>query len=95
MRVLVVEPIAAEGIARLRAVHDVDERPGITRQELCAILKDYDALLVRSQVQVDAEVIAAAGNRLQVVGLAGVAFAPTQNEPSKRHVADRWCSPVA
>jgi D-3-phosphoglycerate dehydrogenase len=72
VRVLVVEPIAAEGIARLRAVHEVDERPGISREELCASLSDYDALLVRSQVQVDAEVIAAAGSRLQVVGRAGV-----------------------
>jgi D-3-phosphoglycerate dehydrogenase len=72
VRVLVVEPIAAAGIARLRAVHDVDERPGIARDELLAIVKDYDALLVRSQVQVDADVIAAAGSRLQVVGRAGV-----------------------
>jgi D-3-phosphoglycerate dehydrogenase len=72
VRILVVEPIAAEGIERLRAVHEVDERPGISRDELCRILPEYDALLVRSQVQVDAEVIAAAGNRLQVVGRAGV-----------------------
>ena len=72
MRILVVEPIAAEGIARLRAAHDVDERPGIARDELCAILPDYDALVVRSQVQVDAAVIAAAGSRLQVIGRAGV-----------------------
>jgi D-3-phosphoglycerate dehydrogenase len=72
VRVLVVEPIAAEGIARLRAEHEVDERPGISRDELCAILPDYDALVVRSQVQVDRAVIAAAGQRLQVIGRAGV-----------------------
>ena len=72
MRILVVEPIAAEGIARLRAEHDVDERPGLERDELCRILPGYDALIVRSQVQVDRDVIAAAGNRLQVIGRAGV-----------------------
>jgi D-3-phosphoglycerate dehydrogenase len=72
VRILVVEPIAAEGIEKLRAEHEVDERPGITREELCRILPEYDALLVRSQVQVDGEVIAAAGSRLQVVGRAGV-----------------------
>ncbi len=72
MKVLVVEPIAAEGIARLRAEHEVDERPGIARDELCAILPEYDALVVRSQVQVDRDVIAAAGSRLQVIGRAGV-----------------------
>ena len=72
MRILVVEPIAREGIDRLRSAHEVDERPGIGRDELCAVLADYDALVVRSQVQVDAAVIAAAGSRLQVIGRAGV-----------------------
>ena len=72
MRILVAEPIAPEGIARLRAEHEVDERPNLSRDELCSILPGYDALVVRSQVQVDAPVIAAAGNRLQVVGRAGV-----------------------
>ena len=72
MKVLVVEPIAPEGVERLRAEHEVDERPGISRDEICAILPDYDALIVRSQVQVDATMIEAAGNRLQVIGRAGV-----------------------
>ncbi|HEX5015593.1 MAG TPA: phosphoglycerate dehydrogenase [Candidatus Limnocylindrales bacterium] len=71
MRVLVAEPIAAEGVARLREHHDVDERPGLTRDELCASLPDYDALIVRSQVQVDAGIVGA-GTKLQVIGRAGV-----------------------
>jgi D-3-phosphoglycerate dehydrogenase len=71
VRILVAEPIAPEGIALLRAHHEVDERPGLTPAELCAGLADYDALVVRSQVQVDASVIAA-GKRLQVIGRAGV-----------------------
>ena len=37
----------------------------------CAILPDYDALVVRSQVKADAEMIAA-GTRLVVIGRAGV-----------------------
>jgi D-3-phosphoglycerate dehydrogenase / 2-oxoglutarate reductase len=72
VRILVAEPIAEEGIARLRADHEVDERPGIAREDLCRSIADYDALVVRSQVQVDRDVIAAAGNRLQVIGRAGV-----------------------
>jgi len=72
VRILVVEPIAVEGIARLRAEHEVVERPGISRDELCSILPEFDALVVRSQVQVDRDVIAAAGSRLQVIGRAGV-----------------------
>ena len=71
MRVLVAEAVAREGIELLAAVHEVDERLGCTREELTALLPDYDALIVRSQVQVDAEMIAA-GSRLVVIGRAGV-----------------------
>ncbi len=71
MRILVAEPLAAEGLELLRAHHEVDVRLGLERAELAAILPDYDALVVRSQVQVDAELIAA-GTRLVVVGRAGV-----------------------
>ncbi len=71
MRVLVAEAVAQEGIELLAAAHQVDERIGCTREELAALLPDYDALIVRSQVQVDAEMIAA-GKRLVVIGRAGV-----------------------
>jgi D-3-phosphoglycerate dehydrogenase len=71
MRILVAETLAEEGLALLRAEHDVDVRVGLSREELLSALPEYDALLVRSQVQVDAEAIAA-GRRLAVVGRAGV-----------------------
>lgn len=71
MRVLVAETVAREGIDLLAAHHDVDERIGCTPAELAAILPEYDALIVRSQVRVDAELIAA-GTRLVVIGRAGV-----------------------
>ena len=71
MRILVAETLAEEGLALLRAAHEVDVRVGLARDALLAALPDYDALLVRSQVQVDAEAIAA-GKRLSVVGRAGV-----------------------
>ncbi|MFL5713625.1 MAG: phosphoglycerate dehydrogenase [Chloroflexota bacterium] len=71
MRVLVAEPVAEEGVELLRGEHQVDERHGLSRDELCAIIGDYDALVVRSQVQVDGELIAA-GRRLVVIGRAGV-----------------------
>ncbi len=71
MRILVAEPLAEEGVALLRAQHQVDVRTGLSRQDFLAALPDYDALLVRSQVSVDAEAIAA-GSRLVVVGRAGV-----------------------
>jgi D-3-phosphoglycerate dehydrogenase len=71
MKILVAEAIAAEGLLKLRAAHDVDERLGLSPEELRAIIGEYDALVVRSHVQVDAALLAA-GKRLQVVGRAGV-----------------------
>ena len=71
MKVLVAESVAREGIDLLAAHHEVDERIGCSREELAAILPEYDALIVRSQVQVDAELISA-GARLVVIGRAGV-----------------------
>lgn len=71
MRVLVAEPLAEEGLEVLRSEHEVDYRPTTTRPELLELLPGYDALVVRSQVQVDAEALAAA-SRLRVVGRAGV-----------------------
>ena len=71
MKILVVESLAAEGLELLRAHHDVDEKLGLGQAEIAAILPEYDALVVRSQVKVDAELIAA-GTRLVVVGRAGV-----------------------
>ena len=71
MRILVVEPLAAEGIELLRRHHEVDEKLGLPRDEIIAILPEYDALVVRSQVKADAEMIAA-GTRLVVIGRAGV-----------------------
>ena len=71
MRILVVEALAAEGLELLRSHHEVDERLGLPREEIAAILPEYDALVVRSQVKVDAQLIAA-GTRLIVIGRAGV-----------------------
>jgi D-3-phosphoglycerate dehydrogenase len=71
VRVLVAEPLADEGLALLRAEHEVDVRTDLTREQFLAALPDYDALIVRSQVKVDEEAFSA-GRRLVVVGRAGV-----------------------
>jgi D-3-phosphoglycerate dehydrogenase / 2-oxoglutarate reductase len=71
MKILVAEPLAKQGLEILRAHHEVDVKIGLTPEELCAIVGDYDALLVRSQVKVTAEIMAHA-SRLVVIGRAGV-----------------------
>src|ERR1035438_6515524 len=70
-RVLVSDPIAPEGIARLKEAADVDVKIGLTKEELAAIIGDYDALAVRSQTKVTADVLANAHN-LKIIGRAGV-----------------------
>jgi D-3-phosphoglycerate dehydrogenase len=71
VRVLVAEPLGQAGLDRLAQEHEVDVRLTLTRDDLLAALPDYDALIVRSQVQVDAAALTA-GSRLRVVGRAGV-----------------------
>ena len=71
MKVLVAESIAEEGISILRSYAEVDVRLGLKPEEIVAIIGDYDALVVRSQTKVSAEVIDA-GKKLQVIARAGV-----------------------
>ncbi|HEX6012656.1 MAG TPA: phosphoglycerate dehydrogenase, partial [Geminicoccaceae bacterium] len=71
-KVLIADQLspAAEAIFRERGL-EVDTRVGLTRDELVAIIDDYDGLAVRSATKVTAEVLAAAA-RLKVVGRAGI-----------------------
>lgn len=72
LRVLVCDPIDEEGIRMLKEKgFDVDYRPNITAQELKAVVKGYDALVVRSRTKVTREVIEAAP-RLKAIGRSGV-----------------------
>lgn len=71
MKVLVADPIARDGIERLRAEAEVDIIVGQTLPSLLTCIPSYDALVVRSETKVTAEVIEA-GKRLKVIGRAGV-----------------------
>ncbi len=70
-RVLVSDPIAPEGIEILRRVAEVDVKTNLPKEELLAIIGEYDALAVRSETKVIADVIAQAKN-LKIIGRAGV-----------------------
>ncbi len=71
MRVLVTDPIAQEGLDYLRQFADVDVRTGLKGADLLSAVSEAEALVVRSETQVTADVIEA-GSKLQVVGRAGV-----------------------
>ncbi len=74
-RILIAEPIAQPGRELLVAAHDTSVRLNLPRTDLLAALAEdggWDALVVRSQTRVDAELLAAAAPRLSVVGVASV-----------------------
>ncbi|HYH02662.1 MAG TPA: phosphoglycerate dehydrogenase, partial [Bacillota bacterium] len=71
-RVLVSDPITAAGIELFKnAGFEVEVKTDHTKEELLAKIKNYDALIVRSQTKVTADIIEAADN-LKVIGRAGV-----------------------
>ena len=70
-KVLVSDPLAAEGIAILKEFCDVDEKADLSEDELVRIIGEYDALIVRSGTQVTARIIQAA-DRMKYIGRAGV-----------------------
>jgi D-3-phosphoglycerate dehydrogenase len=71
MKVLVADPVSEEGLKLLRSHAKVDVKTELSPKELISIIGDYEALVVRSQTKVTAEVIKA-GKKLQVIGRAGV-----------------------
>jgi D-3-phosphoglycerate dehydrogenase len=70
-RVLIADPLAEDGVVRLRAAADVEVRTRLAEAELVAAIGDFDALVVRSETRVT-DAVLAAGRRLRVVGRAGV-----------------------
>ncbi|MGQ0742380.1 MAG: phosphoglycerate dehydrogenase [Alphaproteobacteria bacterium] len=71
-RVLIADPLspAALAIFRERGI-DADTRTGLPKDQLLAVVGDYDGLAVRSGTKVSADVISAA-KRLKIVGRAGI-----------------------
>ena len=70
-KILCPEKLSLEGLALLRETNDVDERKGLTADQLIGLIPAYDALLVRSETKVTAALLAAA-KQLKVVARAGV-----------------------
>ena len=73
MKILVCDPISDDAVKLLRQSMDVvfDYRPDITAAQLLEVVKDYDALIVRSRTKVTRDVMLRA-SRLKVIGRAGV-----------------------
>lgn len=73
MKILVSDNLAELGVERLVNVpeFEVEVNTSLTHEELRSIIKEYDALVIRSGTKVTADVIEAADN-LKVVARAGI-----------------------
>jgi D-3-phosphoglycerate dehydrogenase len=73
IRVLITDKLAKEGIDLINATPGAEAvvKVGISEDELCNIIRDYDGLIVRSETKVNARVLSNPG-RLKGVARAGV-----------------------
>ncbi|GKS11859.1 D-3-phosphoglycerate dehydrogenase [Paenibacillus chitinolyticus] len=85
-KVLVSDPISDMGIQMLYDASDVevDKKPGLSEDELVAIIGEYDALLVRSQTKVTPRIMEAAP-KLKVIGRAGVGVDNIDLQAATKH----------
>ncbi|MBS3097725.1 hydroxyacid dehydrogenase [Candidatus Woesearchaeota archaeon] len=95
MKVLVAGNIAKEAIKLIEdAGFDVDVKPDINESKIIGVIKDYDAIIVRSKPKVTAEVIEAAKN-LKIIGRAGVGLDNIDIEAAKSKSIEVVNSPEA
>ena len=71
MKVLITDKINEAAGKELEGVAQVDFIPTLSEDELAEKIKDYDALMVRSQTKVTKKILDA-GKKLKIVGRAGV-----------------------
>lgn len=73
MKILISDPLSEEGLKILKEVKEfqVDVKTDLKPEALKEVIKDYDALIVRSATKVNKDIISAA-HKLKVIGRAGV-----------------------
>ncbi len=73
MKILVSDALHEKGVEALEEISgfEVEVNTSLTHNELLGIIKNFDALVIRSSTKVTAEIIEAA-DRLKVIGRAGI-----------------------
>jgi D-3-phosphoglycerate dehydrogenase len=82
--ILIADGLEENGQAILRSSANIDNQTGISSDVLLGIIKNYDALLVRSRTKVSAQVFEAAP-QLKVVGRVGVGVDSIDLDSAKAH----------
>ncbi|KAF2745244.1 phosphoglycerate dehydrogenase [Sporormia fimetaria CBS 119925] len=83
-KVLIPEKVSPDGLALLKDQFDVDQKPGLSPEELKNIIGDYEALIVRSETKVTADLLQAA-KKMKVVARAGVGVDNVDVQSATQH----------
>lgn len=85
MKVLITEPVDEKLLQILsQAGLQIDYRPGISKEELKKIVKEYDILIVRGRTRVDSEIIEVGAEKLKVIARAGIGLDNIDVESAKK-----------
>jgi D-3-phosphoglycerate dehydrogenase len=82
--ILITDGLDAHGQSILRSSASVDDKDGISADDLLKAIPDYDAMIVRGRTKVTPAVMDAAA-RLKVIGRAGVGVDNIDLEAAKKH----------
>lgn len=93
-KILICDGLAENGQAILWKAAQVDDRTGISTEELLDVVGEYDAMIVRSRTKVNIPVFDAASS-LKVVGRAGVGVDSIDLDAAKAHGVTVVNSPMA
>ena len=95
-KVLVTDPLDPAGMEMLKSEGiQVDYRPGITHEELKAVVGNYDALIVRGRTKVTRDVIEAGRGRLKAICRAGVGLDNIDLEAAREAGVEVFNTPEA
>src|SRR5207247_953890 len=85
-KILIADSISQRGIDEFsrEGALDITIKPGLSETELIEIIPEFSAIVVRSQTKVTADVLKA-GDKLRVVGRAGVGVDNVDVEAATRH----------
>ena len=83
-KILITDGLDGTGQSILRESAEVDDKSGISANDLLKVVPEYDALIVRGRTKVTASIMDAA-SRLKVIGRAGVGVDNIDLEAAKRH----------
>ena len=82
--ILITDGLDESGQSILRSSSQVDDKSGISAEDLLNTIPEYDALIVRGRTKVTASVMEAA-SRLKVIGRAGVGVDNIDLEAARKH----------